>query len=159
MQWETTSKPGIVIDFEDAIDAALVQGNMLFGGNGHETVGNKGSRVHARGKLPFLPTVIVLRSRQTEGVKRFGAREGVVAPFAGKEAGKKGVIGLANHDDGIVLLENQESAFSGHPVCACTTLSMVTRPVSSRTMGEARLAAERSKPRGFDLLARLGAGF
>jgi len=83
---------------------------VLFRGHGHEAVRGECARIDARGKLPYLPAVIVFGDRETKGVGGFGVGEGFVAPFAGEKSRKISVIGLADDDDGIVLLKDQDFA-------------------------------------------------
>ena len=88
----------------DAVDAALIESNVVFGGDGHEGVGRKGFGIDAGGQFPLLPAVIVFGGGETKGRKGFGAGEDFVAPFASKETTEKGVIGLPNHDHWFALL-------------------------------------------------------
>jgi len=105
-------QPGVKIDLEHAIDAPLVERDVFVGGHRHERVGSERFRIDPGRELPFLPTVVVLGGRQTEGVKRLRAGESFVAPFAGEKATQERVIRLPNHDQGVALLLNDQDPSS-----------------------------------------------
>src|SRR5215831_17202210 len=137
----SNQESGVEIDFDDALDAPLIEVDVLACGYGHEGVRGEAFMVYARLQLPFLPTIVVFRDSQAKGCGRLGALEDLVAIFASKESSQKSMVGLADrHHEVALLLENHESPLVRSRENRCEILSLSWRVDSSVTPGLGGLA-------------------
>src|SRR5437879_991432 len=101
---------GVAIHFYDAFDTALVESDVLPGGQGHEAVWQKRDGVDTRLELPLFPAIVVLRGRELERFQGLGPREDFIAQFARKKPGQNRMVRLANQDKMITVLLNDHGA-------------------------------------------------
>src|SRR5215831_16273868 len=147
----SNQQAGVEIDFDDALDAALIEVDVLARGYRHEGVWGEAFMVYAGLQLPFLPTIVVFRDSQAKGCGRLGALEDLVAILASKESRQKSMVRLADRHHGVaLLLENHESPLVRSRKNRCEILSLSWRVGSSVTPGRGGLA----KRQDFDKRAR-----
>src|SRR5215467_12565648 len=94
-----------MVDFDQPFYAPLIERDVRFGRDGHECEGQACLRIEHRFQLPIAPAVVVFRNCQAKSDVGLRLREPFVAPFARKERGQEGVVGLANHQDAVAPTE------------------------------------------------------
>jgi len=99
----SNQKAGIEIELDDALDASLIEVNVLARRYRHERVRSEGLLVYARFQFPFLPAIVMFGDREAKGRGGLGTFKELVTILASKESSKKRMVGLADSHHGIAF--------------------------------------------------------